>query len=260
MTDNQDITLKLYSKRAIIISTFFGGPLAAGILARQNFINLGKENYGKNALIIGIVSTLLVFVAIFSLPERIIDKIPNFVIPSFYTLIISLILEKLQGDDLKQHKINNGVFYSAWKAAGIGFVCSIFILGGAAAYQYMKPADFDTVKYDNGIAVFNKNETAALELFAIIDKKSKRQVAEFIDNVGIPNWKNNLQILTDLDKIKGLNALLIKQNQNLKNYCNLRIESYQLIKKSLLEDTDKYNVDIQNINSKIELEINKISK
>lgn len=34
---------KLYSQKGISIATFFGGPLAAGYLIRQNFIALGKE-------------------------------------------------------------------------------------------------------------------------------------------------------------------------------------------------------------------------
>ena len=38
---------ELYTQRAIGIATFFGGPLAAGILVRRNFINLGNEQYGK---------------------------------------------------------------------------------------------------------------------------------------------------------------------------------------------------------------------
>ncbi|GGH15012.1 hypothetical protein GCM10011418_16380 [Sphingobacterium alkalisoli] len=40
---NQHDTIQPYSQRAISIATYLGGPLAADILARQNFINLGEE-------------------------------------------------------------------------------------------------------------------------------------------------------------------------------------------------------------------------
>ena len=158
---NQEKTFHLYSQRVISIATYFGGPLAAGILARQNFINLGKEQLGKNALIIGILSTILLFVGIFSVPDHIMDKIPNAVIPLVYTGIIYLILEKFQGSELKEHKENNRPFYSAWKATGIGAVCMLILLGGIFGYAFLSPDDFDTKKYDNGIAKFNKNEEKA---------------------------------------------------------------------------------------------------
>ena len=68
MTENQDIKLRFYSQRAITIATYLGGPLAAGYLVRQNFINLGKKDYGKYALIIGIVLTLLIIAAVMAIP------------------------------------------------------------------------------------------------------------------------------------------------------------------------------------------------
>jgi hypothetical protein len=45
MTDNQTQAIKLYSKRSISIVTYFGGPFAAGILVRQNYISLGKDQF-----------------------------------------------------------------------------------------------------------------------------------------------------------------------------------------------------------------------
>ena len=159
---NQKDTIELYSQRAISIATYFGGPLAAGILARQNFINLGKEELGKNSLIISIATTILLFVGLFSVPEEIINKVPNVVIPLIYTGIIYLIIEKYQGRELKEHKENNRPFYSAWKAAGIGAVCMLILVGGIFGYAFLSPDDFDTKKYYNGIAEFNKNEENAL--------------------------------------------------------------------------------------------------
>ena len=88
---NKKETVELYSQRAISIATYFGGPLAAGILARQNFINIGKDQLGKNALIVSIISTVLLFAGIFSVSEEIMDKVPNALIPLIYTGIIYLI-------------------------------------------------------------------------------------------------------------------------------------------------------------------------
>ena len=153
-----ECNIKFYSQRAILTATLFGTPLAASILLRRNFINLGKEELGRNTLIIGIISTILIFVGIFSIPEDIIDKIPNFLIPAIYTAIIYFTIEKYQGQELKHHKENDRPFYSIWKAIGIGTVCLLVLFAGVFGYAYLQSDDFYAKKYDNGIEEFNINE------------------------------------------------------------------------------------------------------
>lgn len=125
---NMEDTKKLYSQKAIGIATFFGGPLAAGYLVKKNYQSLGQESLGKKAFIIGIVSTLLLFAGVFSIPEHILDKIPNALIPAIYTGIIYLIVERLQGQDLKEPLENGRAFHSAWKAAGVGAISMLILL------------------------------------------------------------------------------------------------------------------------------------
>ena len=250
---------KFYSEKAIAIATFFGGPLAAGVLIRRNFINLGREVYGKNALFIGIISTILLFVGLFSIPEHIIDKIPNVVIPTIYTGIIALIVNHYQGKELKKHKEKNGQFYSAWKAAGIGAGFMLIILAILFTYAFFSPAGFDTVKYDSGIAEFLKNEKKALELYSLPKKADNQQIIYFIKNTGIPAWKKNLEILNKLDSIEGLNKLLIHQNQIRREYCKLQIEKFQLIEKAVKEDTNSYDSKMEEINKKIEETLNRFN-
>ncbi len=253
MTENQtDDSTNFYSQRAIAIATYLGGPVAAGVLIRRNFINLGKEDYGKYALFIGIISTILLFVGIFSIPEHIIDKIPNVVIPAIYTGIIYLIVDRVQGQELKKHKEKNGQFYSGWKAAGIGAVCMVVIFAGIFGYLFFSPDDFDTAKYDNGIAEFLRNEEKALELFTLFKTADIQQAADFISDTGIPAWQKNLQILDELDSIEGLYKEFKDQSQDLREYCKLRIESYQLIRKGITEDTNSYDLQIEEINKKID--------
>jgi hypothetical protein len=258
MTENQTQILKFYSQRAITIATYFGGPLAEGYLARQNFINMGKDNYGKYSMIIGIVLTLLILVAVFSIPEYIIDKIPNPLIPAIYTLIIYLIIERLQGKKLKEHKTNNGEFYSAWKATGIGAISMVILLGIVLGYVFITSENFDTKKYDAELVIFNNNEEKALKLFNIIETSSKQELIEFIDKQGIPIWESNLKILSKLDNLNGIYDQLIEQDQILRNYCNLRIEQFQLIRKALISNTNVDEREMQKIVAKIDDEISKI--
>lgn len=249
---------KLYSQRSFYIATYIGGPLVAGYLAQQNFKALGKRKYGDYSIIIGIISSILLFAFIFSIPEPIIDKVPRFLIPAAYTLIIALLIEKFQGRDLKQHQENEGTFYSAWRAAGFGFI-SLFILSiGIVSYIYFGPQDFDVDKYDSQIAVFNKNEEKALDLFKIIDIENPTNAIEYIDQIAIPLWKENIKIVKDLNQLDGLTEQFIMQNKALLKYCELRIQSLNLIKLALKGNTSSYDSQIEKLNREIESVLSKL--
>jgi hypothetical protein len=248
----QSNSTQLFSQRAIGIATFLGGPLAASILVRRNYINLGKEDYGMFALVIGVLSTVLLFSTIFFVPEEVMDKIPNAVIPAIYTAIIYLIVEKLQGKELSFHKENNGAFYSAWKAAGIGGICLFILAAVIISIVYLRESNFDTERYDKGLAEIQKNETAALKLFDLPETTPKDELIGFIKTTGIPNWILNIRILNDLDKIEGITDDFKNQNQLLRDYCQLRIKSYQLIEKGLREETNAYDQEVIDLNKEID--------
>lgn len=128
-----DEKIRLYSQKAITLSAFIGGPLAAGILIRRNSLNLKREKEGRMALAISIAFTILLSAGLISIPEDILDKIPSALIPGLYIGIIYLIVNKIHGPILIRHKEEEGLFYSNWKAAGIGAIaliimCAIFVL------------------------------------------------------------------------------------------------------------------------------------
>lgn len=141
---------KFYSQRAITIATFFGGPLAAGYLVKKNFVTLGQPNKAKRSLIIGILSTLLILAGVFSLPDNIMDKVPNTLIPAIYTVIIYFIVERIQGDELKQHKESGGEFQNGWKAAGVGAVCMVVL------FAFIFSVAFIAGDLSNSLTNFNK--------------------------------------------------------------------------------------------------------
>ena len=114
-------TKKLFPQRAIAIATYFGGPAAAGYLIIKNYESNNQEGNGKKVFIIGIISTLLIFAGIFSIPEHIIDKIPKAIIPAIYTAIIYLIVEKIQGQWLKEPKESGGECFARF--CSFKYVC-----------------------------------------------------------------------------------------------------------------------------------------
>ena len=236
--------IKLYSQGAIAIATFFGGPLAAGVLIRKNSLNLGREKEGLTALIVGIISTIVLFWGIFQIPEPIIDKIPNIIIPTIYTGIIYLIVEKLHGQILNKHKEEKNDFYSNWRAAGIGLMCLVVLFGGAFACVYYTPEDWDIETYDSELRNINSNESEALKLFDMLDNNSKHEVVHFIEQIGIPKWKDNVEILNRISDIENIPEEYQWQNKLHLEYTILRIESYELIKKAVQDENSEYDEDI----------------
>lgn len=245
--------LKFYSQKAIAIATYFGGPLAAGILIRRNCLNLGNEKQAVNSLIIGIISTIFIFVGIFMVPENIIEKIPNVIIPAIYTGIIYLIVEKIQGNVLKSHKEANGEFYSGWKAAGIGAVSMVIIAAGMFGYIMLSEQQYNYGNeiYSNEIDKFVQNEENALKVFQNMETGDKEYLLKEF-NKGLVLWNVNNEIIDKVMKMDDIPTEMNSLHPRLKIYCELRIKHYSLIIKALSEDTDKYENEIRIIGLKIE--------
>ena len=241
---SSDTEFKLYSQKAISIATYLGGPLAAGILIRRNALNLGNEKQGQVALISGIISTALVFWGIFRVPEPIMAKIPNFLIPAIYTIIIYLIVEKLHGAILKKHKEEGNGFYSNWKAAGIGSICLI-ILSGAILVPVLSEKNWDSAAYNAGVEKFRNNEQEAMKLYDMLNANShKFLISHFIERIGIPKWKDNIKILNEMSGIENMPEKPKRQIELLLELSKLRIESYELISKAIINETSEYDNEI----------------
>jgi hypothetical protein len=257
MIDNDEPAVKLYSRQAIGLATFLGSPLAAGILIRKNFMALGNEKYGSYAVVVGIVFTALLILPLIVLPDSVVDRIPNSVIPIICLAIIYVVTSKFQGRELQEHKDAGGEFYSLWNAAGIGAVCAVLIVGGIFGYYLMSPdyLDLNADKYNRGLSQLTENETHALQLLALLDTTDSATTVAFIDTVGMVKWKENLKILDTLESIEGLDEELHRQDEILRSAYQLRIEMYQLIRNTATENTDRYQQEIEAIAQKIDMEM-----
>jgi hypothetical protein len=249
-------TKKFYSQRAITIATYLGGPLAAGYLVKKNYETLEQPENGKYALIIGIVSTIILFAGILSIPEPIIDKIPRPLIPLIYTGFIYWIVNRLHGDILDLHKESGGEFYSGWKAAGIGAISMLILAACIAIIAFIagdlsnSQSNFDSVTYDKEVAMFVDNENKAIAVFNVIETQSPDYLIKEFSN-GIVLWKENREIVKRLSAIKNLPKGLSDQNLKLSKYCELRIKHNETIIKAISENTDRYVSEIERVGSEI---------
>lgn len=257
---NRTKDLKFYSKKAIGIATFFGGPLAAGYLIRENYLSLNKPDEAKKSLIIGIFSTILIFTIIFIIPEHILNKVPNQVLPIIYTAIIYYIVEKIHGTILDQHKENGNEFYSGWKAAGIGAISLVIILIGIFGVGYFSANTPELEKYDTEIAKFSKNEAESLIFYDFLNSgNDANSLIKELDKNTIPKWKENIEIVQDINNIENLPSKLTEQNKNLLKYAELRLKAFELLKKAISEDTEKYSKELNRLHEEIDILLEKMN-
>ncbi|WP_207785300.1 hypothetical protein [Flavobacterium celericrescens] len=252
---NKTKGLKFYSQRAIGIATFFGGPLAAGYLVRENFLVLNKPDEAKKAILYGLLATVFVFGLIFLTPDEIIEKFPNQLIPLIYTAIIYLVVEYTQGEILKLHKEFGNEFISGWKAALVGFIAMLLFLSVILGYIFIFENDKNLEKYDAKMETFFKNERESLEFYKFLPLEDKNKLVYRLDKEIIPKWNENVNIIKQATKIKELPNEIIEQNIVLLRYSKLRLESFKLFKKAILEETNIYDKELDEIHSQIEHEL-----
>ena len=146
---NKKEKFKLYSLWSVVAATILGTPLAAGILVRKNFLNLGRKKEGVIALIIGIITTIILIV----LPIE--DTALLSLIPFINGGITYLIVKKMYGKILKTHKEEGGEFYSHGKAVGIALICGVIAIVGIFAYYYFTDKDSDFNIFNSNPEEFN---------------------------------------------------------------------------------------------------------
>ncbi|MBK8810504.1 MAG: hypothetical protein IPN69_07170 [Acidobacteria bacterium] len=113
-----EITGNLFSNFQIALATFIGMPIAGSILLAQNYRNLGRAGSGWQTLILGLVSTIVLFIIAFLLP----DGFPNFILPMAYTIAMRQLVEYLQGDVIANQK-------GSWAVTvGVAVGCLVLIM------------------------------------------------------------------------------------------------------------------------------------
>jgi hypothetical protein len=163
---------KVFTNRAISVATFFGGPITAGFLISKNFKIFGNDNAARNSIFIGVLSTVVIYAVLFIIPEHINDKIPQSLIPSVYTAIIALLVNRFQGENIKNFLENSGEKASNWLAAvygllglGINIVFLIVMIFAMPSEGYEKSLTVDknvSLNYGNEIGDLKSERIASV--------------------------------------------------------------------------------------------------
>jgi hypothetical protein len=113
----------LFSVLQIAVATFIGMPIAGCLLLAQNYRILGKASSAGQTLILGLVSTIILFFIAFSLPEN----FPNAALPMAYTVAMRQLVKYLQGDVIASQEAQGKK--GSWAlTVGIAIGCLILIM------------------------------------------------------------------------------------------------------------------------------------
>lgn len=198
----KDRTRKIFTNKAIIVATFFGGPLAAGFLISRNYKAFENDDAARNSVFIGILSTILLFAGIFMIPEHIFEKIPQALFPGIYTAIIAWLVEKLQGKKIKEFLESNGQKASNWQATGYGLSGMTIIIGTILVFIFVIPNkgyEKSTIIDTNVKLYYSKN----------FDESKSIQIAELIKQSGFMDGSEGADLLlSDEDNIYKLKFII----------------------------------------------------
>ncbi|MBT7210755.1 MAG: hypothetical protein HN862_04985, partial [Candidatus Scalindua sp.] len=119
----------------------------------------------------------------------------------------------MHGEVLSEYKNNKEMFYSGWRAAGIGSLCCVFLLGIIFGYVYVESSTGSTGEYYDYLETFTENEEIATSLYNLLDDGNNLQVVKFIEKTALPAWRENLQIIHKISELDDLPPELKVNNE-----------------------------------------------
>lgn len=247
-------SLKLYSLKSIWIATCLGGPLVFGYMMWKNCISFNQRKKGNIFLIASIVFTICLFSLLVFLPEPIVDKIPNYLITFINAGIAYAIVSQTHGEILIKHKEDENQFYSGWNVAGASLVSVVSICIMVICLVFIFP---ENEAYDVEMEKFSKNETETLIFYDHLETQSQSYLLKELETI-ILKWEENREILKNADDIQNLPKELKEQNKLLKEYTELRIKTFEVFKKAIEEDTDKYTTELDELHLQLDKKLDEL--
>ncbi|MDJ1483359.1 rhomboid family intramembrane serine protease [Cytophagaceae bacterium YF14B1] len=132
-------------------------------------------------------------------------------------------------------------------ALSLGGITLLIILFSFVVYTYI-PNPIG--EYDTRMQNFYDRQAVALRVYEMPESTPRDQLLISVRDTGLVYWKQNLQLVKEVDKLN-LPESFHAKNQKLIQYCDLRIKSYELMYKALLENTDAYESQLDTYYKKL---------
>ena len=137
------------------------------------------------------------------------------------------------------------------KSLTIGILSVVLLVSSFIIYKSLPNYKENFGKYEEKMKEFVAMESMALEVFYLIEGTPKEKILYELKDRGIYYWNENLKLIESLNDLD-LPQPIKERNAKLKEYCELRIKSYELYYKAISKDTDQYQMEINDYNNKIE--------
>lgn len=126
------------------------------------------------------------------------------------------------------------------KFLSIGLLTTVLTIFSFSVFTHVSN---DVGKYQEEMHRFSSMEFMALDVLNSQDTSRAKLLSE-IEEIGIFYWKENIKLVESFDRFKLPDAIKEK-NEKLKEYCRLRLRSYEIISRAIREDTDEYDNEIR---------------
>lgn len=114
-------------------------------------------------------------------------------------------------------------------------------------------------EYEEKMRKFSSMESKALEALVLPENTPKEEVLYELKNRGIYYWNENKKLVDSLEKMDLPLNLRVK-NDRLKEYCDIRIKTYELMYRGIDQETGIYQKQIEFYNRIIEAFISEFEK
>ena len=141
------------------------------------------------------------------------------------------------------------------KFGTIGLLSIVILVFSFVVYKKL-PNDIGI--YDSKIKDFVSMEEMALDVFNLPSNTPNDKILYGIKDKGIHYWNENIKLLESFNDLE-LPVEIRTRNKLLKEYCELRIKSYELLYKTISEDTNQYQSQLENYNKLIEAKVKELS-
>jgi len=129
----------------------------------------------------------------------------------------------------------------------IGALSLVLLVSSFSVYKSI-PNNFGL--YDQEMNRFFTLESMALEVYNLPNGTPKEKILMELKDRGLYYWEENLRILRRIKQVKLPNHIQ-ERNDILIKYCKLRIACYELLYKSLLDNTQQYDEEIESYSQQI---------
>lgn len=122
----------------------------------------------------------------------------------------------------------------------------------AISFFVYKNIPNDIARYSEKMKSFAAMEQAALGIYRMPLTEPKEKLLSEVKDSGFYYWNESKKLIAEMEKLN-IPSAFHEKNKLLFQYCDLRLKAYNLIYKTILEDTDIYTDSLKAYNGEIEV-------